>query len=727
MLLDTGWEAARGAEPSEWVPARVPGTAAAAFGPDAADFDAEDWWFRTRFGAEPGEATLRFGGIATVAEVLLNGEPILESESMFVAHAVRVTVREVNELVIRCRPLRPLLDVPRRPRARWRTQLAEGNLRFFRTTLLGRAPGFAPGPAPVGPWRPVTLERHPQPAAARIRVELDGEDGVIHADGEIVCEGRSGEGELRLPGVERWWPHTHGEPRLYEVRVGDTVRRVGFRALQPGPDYDVDADALALRVNGVPVFARGALWTPVDFVSLAPSGEQLRAALEQVRDAGMNMLRLPGTGVYESDAFHDLCDELGILVWQDFMFANFDYPVADDGFRALVEQEARQLLERVAWRPSLAVLCGNSEVEQQAAMLGLDPALGRGALFGELLPRLAREAEAEVPYLPSAPAGGELPFRFDVGVANYFGVGGYRRPLADARLAEVRFAAECLAFANLPDEPPYEPVPGDFGADWDFADVRAHYLQLLYGPDAGEEAARAVTGEVMAEVFGEWRRAGSPCAGALVLWLRDLLPGSGWGLVDRLGRPKAALGHLAPVLQPVAVWTTDEGLAGIDVHVANDRPEPLRARLRIDLYRDFELRVDGAEEAVEVEPHGLLRRNVEGVLGRFVDASYAYRFGPPAHDLVVAILDRDGAVLSQALRFPVARPVPRTDLGLEAERRGGELRVRSRALAYGVRVGGVRAGDDCFFVPPGGERVVPVEPGAGWLTAVNLAGRVEFA
>ena len=104
------------------------------------------------------------------------------------------------------------------------------------------------------------------------------------------------------------------------------------------------------------------------------------------------MVRLAGTGVYESDVFHDLCDELGVLVWQDFMFANLDYPLADDTFRGTVEREAADVVGRLAGRPSVAVLCGNSEVEQQAAMLGLDPALGRGELFGELLPAAAGRA-----------------------------------------------------------------------------------------------------------------------------------------------------------------------------------------------------------------------------------------------------------------------------------------------------------------------------------------------
>src|SRR5208283_496594 len=110
-----------------------------------------------------------------------------------------------------------------------------------------------------------------------------------------------------------------------------------------------------------------AVWTPLDAVGLAPTAAQLRRALDGVCDGGMNMLRVPGTSCYEVPAFHDLCDELGVLVWQDFMFANMDYPLEDQAFRASVEREARQVLDDLAGRPSLAVLCGNSEVEQQVA------------------------------------------------------------------------------------------------------------------------------------------------------------------------------------------------------------------------------------------------------------------------------------------------------------------------------------------------------------------------
>ena len=505
-----------------------------------------------------------------------------------------------------------------------------------------------------------------------------------------------GDASLTLTRVAPWWPHTHGEPALHDVALrtgGELLHRghVGFRRLQT--PADLEADGLSLRVNGVPVFARGAVWTPLDLRAPHAGAAQLRPVLERVVAAGMNMLRVPGTAAYESPAFYDLCDELGILVWQDFMFANLDYPESDDAFMAVVESEASDILDGLAGRPSLAVLCGGSEVAQQVAMMGLDPALADGPLYRELLPRLVRDAETEAPYVPSTPWGGDLPFRTDRGVANYYGVGAYRRPLEDARRAGVRFAAECLAFANVPDDPAAATagVPRDAGADWDFEDVRDHYLALVFGvdpvalrsaePDRYLELSRVVSGEVMAEVLGEWRRAGSPCQGALTLWLRDLAPGSGWGVLDHRGEPKVAFAHLARALAPVAVWSTDEGLGGIDVHVANDRPDALAARLRLALYRGFEQLVD--EVVVDLERGGARhahpqRRGARGPLRRRLLGLplRPARPGPRCRQP----RDADGRAALAGVSLP-RRPAARPGARVRPRARGD---VRAHAGGHGV-------------------------------------------
>ncbi|MGH2867777.1 MAG: glycoside hydrolase family 2 protein, partial [Solirubrobacteraceae bacterium] len=737
---------------------------------------------------------MALGAIATVSEVFLNGELILESASMWASHEIDITdrLRESNELVIACRALVPLLAKRRRPAARWRTRVVnETNLRWYRTMMFGRSPGFAPGPAPVGPWRPVRLVRRGRAEleALRLRVRTDDEDGVITARtrvrgaaqaavlilGEQRCElkpGADGEfaGEMRVSSPERWWPHTHGAPVLHDVRIeldGRSVatRRVGFRSLSWA--QDILTDGLDLHVNGVPIFARGAVWTPADLVSLAPSDEALRRLLEQARDGGMNMLRVVGTGSYESPAFHDLCDELGIMVWQDLMFANLDYPTQDPDFVATVEQEARQELGAVAGRPSLVVVCGNSEVQQQAAMLGLAADLGRGELWDDVLPRIVADSDADCAYVASTPCGGALPFHPQSGIAHYFGVSGYFRPPEDARRANVRFAAECLAFANVPnvvEVPVHHPrwkagvardagTGWDLGSGWDFDDVRDHYLALLFGVDPVGlrrfdherylELSRATSGEVMAEVIGEWRREASPCRGALVLWFKDMIEGAGLGLLDSRGHPKVAYHHVRRAFAPQAVWFSDEGVGGVTAHIANDRPVPLRGQLRVALYRGFEEPVGEAVLDLDLAPHSASAHNVEALLGRFVDAAWAYRFGPATQDLIVGSLehrdDEGGGLVSQAFHMPAGRPTGRhtaAALGTEAVlSASGEdapvLTVTSRLFAYGIRVNvpGCVPEDDAFSVEPGHSRQVKMrrisdeEPSAGSLSALNLAGR----
>ena len=829
--LDAGWEVASSPEPVEasaaaalkFVPATVPGTVASALRDQrlwktgaAIHFDASEHWFRCRFSAHPAESgeeiILRLGGIATVAELFLNGEKILQSDSMFASHEVNVSalVCDQNELLIVCRSLTSAMRERRRrlPVARWKTRVvAEQQLRWFRTTLLGRAPGFAPEPEPVGPWRPIALVcRNRVVVEAWTRqADLEGADGSIRVQlrvrnldtearpigGRLVVGNAEsaiefaehgdvhyGRALLSIPKVLPWWPHTHGQPDLYPMHVeldladGSTVMLddlpVGFRSL------DIDDD-MALRVNGTPIICRGVVWTPLDAVSLSAPPDVLRQRLELLRDGGFNLIRLAGTMIYESEDFHRLCDEIGLLVWQDMMFANMDYPFDDPAFHDTVRAEAQTELSRLGRHPSTAVLCGNSEIEQQVGMLGLDPAIGRGSFFEEELPGIAAKYCPDIPYFPSAPCGGDQPFRTRTGVANYFGVGAYMRPLEDTRRAEVRFVSECLAFSNVPEPEfmdkitlatpggisPTHPawkraVPRDSGAGWDFEDVRDHYLKLLFSIDPAAlryadpnrywELSRMVSGEVMAEVFGEWRRAASPCNGGIILWSADLEPGAGWGILDSHGNPKAPYWFLKRALAPCAIWTTDEGLNGVDIHVANDSDTRRESWLRVALYRNGELKVSESERLIAIPAHTTLSFGAEEILGRFVDAACAYRFGPPGHDLIATSLhsERGDVPFTQAFRSPTGRSAERRpidELGVAVEARylddeTIEMLFTARRFAYGFRANapGWLPDDAYFGIEPGVARRIllrPLRPGQAFssisITAINAEGRLSVA
>jgi beta-mannosidase len=770
-----------------WTAATAPTTAAAALraagqwsldGP-ARRFDAEDWWWRARFsGAVVGEAegndevSLCIDGLATLGEVWLNGERLLETDNMFVAYERRIVLAEENELTFVCRSLDHALKV-KRARPRWRAPMVEHlQLRWLRSTLLGRTPGWSPPAAAVGPWRPVRIVRRRGIAveSVSLRPRLEATSGALEVSAMLrdldagapfarpvdivltrgerthraplsrsVSEPGRLEGRLGIPDVERWWPHTHGEPALYAARleagaVTIELGHVGFRELT----VDTSADGFAVHVNGARVFCRGACWTPLDVVSLSADAAANASAFEQVVAAGMNMLRVGGTMVYEDDAFFDAADAAGVLVWQDLMFANMDYPAEDARFAATTALEVRQQLRRLEGRPSVAVVCGNSEGEQQAAMFGAGRERWSPALFHETFRALSEEVLPDVPYWPSSAHGGAFPHQADCGTTSYYGVGAYMRPLDDARRAEVRFASECLAFANIPaastlarmpagEATRVDPatwkarVPRDLGASWDFDDVRDHYVARLFGVDpaalrdADHERylalGRVAAGEVMAQVFGEWRRARSTCAGGLVWFLRDLWPGAGWGVIGSDGAPKAPYYYLRRALAPVALHISDEGGNGLRVHATNDGAEPLEGELAIDLYRG-DVSVGRARGALVVPARGAVELSAVSLFEGFIDIGHAYRFGPFTCDLVVATL-RAGDTTVEAFHFPVGPPSARGNPGLTAEITSGEhgdvtlaLATRGLAQAIAIDVDGYEPEDAFFHLAPGQSRTV---------------------
>jgi beta-mannosidase len=763
------------------------------------DFDARDWWYRVEFErpeAPPGsELVLRFDGLATFADVQLNGLPLLASDNMFVRHdrdVTRLLAAGSNELTIRFGSLDARL-AGRRGRPRWRTPMVpRQQLRWARTTLLGRTPGWSPPAAVVGPWRGVWLEsraasdpREWRLAASvengqgvlRCRCEFGAQridaveielehDGVVHSQ-PLAGSGGTFSGELRIEAPRLWWPHTHGEPDLYAARlrvraggqgVVHQLAPVGFRTI--GVDT-ADGD-FRVRVNGVPVFCRGACWTPLDVVSLRSSPEACRDAVRQAREAGMNMLRVPGTNVYEEDHFYAACDELGVLVWQEFMFANMDYPQHDDAFRASVTLEATQQLRRLEGHPCVAVLCGNSEVEQQAAMWGAPREHWASPLFDHLLAELCAAQAPGIPYWPSSAHGGAFPHQADSGTTSYYGVGAYLRRFDDARRSGLRFATECLAFANIPQPSALVRLPGgeavrahhaawkarsprDLGAGWDFDDVRDHYVKLLFGVEPQQVRAtdherylllgRLATAEAMGIAFSEWRRPGASCRGALVLFLRDLWAGAGWGVVDDAGVPKSCWHALKRVLQPLAVLLTDEGGNGLYLHALNERAAGRDVQLELSAWRGGEVRVAHAARALHLPARGATTVPVMELLEGFMDLSYAYRFGPMSCDAVVATL-RDGAgeALAQAFHFPGGlEPRAPVDAGLSAravtlEDGSTQLVVRAQRLAQGVHfdIPGYTADDEYFHLAPGGQARVILrahsrEGGApnGWVHAAN--------
>jgi beta-mannosidase len=294
-------------------------------------------------------------------------------------------------------------------------------------------------------------------------------------------------------------------------------------------------------------------------------------------------------------------------------------------------------------------------------------------------------------------------------------------------------------------------VPRDPGEDWDFETIRDHYVERLFGIDSGELRARdperylalgrVASGETMLRTFAEWRRPGSTCRGGLVWFARDLWPGAGWGVIDSEGHPKAAYWYLKRALAPVALFAADEGLNGLRIHAVNDTAQRIEADLRIAVYDDGVLRGVPASAPLSLPARGHQTVHADALFEGFRDLTYAYRFGPPAHDVIAATL-RDaatGVLRAAACYFPGTLPASRgRDLGLSARTEltdGGYalvLETERFAHAVAIDVRGFLPDDNYLHLEPGETRRVglrAVTRGAvprGSVSALNSRGPVPL-
>ncbi|KAA0073011.1 glycoside hydrolase family 2 protein [Tardiphaga sp. P9-11] len=794
--LDCGWELALSLpqawqEPGAlseavWLPAIVPGTAAGALRAlgqwsfdEPQPLHDKDVWYRVRIRGQ-GKRKLRFEGLATSAEVFLDDTLILTSSSMFEPYEADIVLGGEHWVHIAFRSLRRVLAETKGPRARWKTMMIEEpRLRFLRTTLIGHMPGWCPPVDVVGPYRAVTLIEEGAVHAfdVDLRTRLEGTEGVLTVSLDLVgipegvrpilqcagadvplvhAGGMTWRGALHVPAMTPWWPHSHGAPTLHgvEIVIGDVhidLGEVGFRRIEI--DRGADEGGFTLYVNGVRIFCRGACWTPIDVVNLQATDADYARNLGLMKSAGLNMVRLSGTMLYEAPEFHRACDRLGIMVWQDVMMANFDYP-SDPAFADVIRGEVTTLIRRLSASPSLVVVCGGSEVGQQAAMMGLPREMRDTPLADVVVPEIVAQW-SDAAYVTGSPLGGALPFVSEAGPSHYYGVGAYMRPLADARRANVRFASECLAFANLPDDrqfasyqldPSADPVrwlrrvPRDGGASWDFEDIREYYLTSLWNSDGRSlrhsdpmrwrRLSRAAVAEVIERTIDEWRRPASATAGAL-LWLwRDLWPGAGWGLVDSDGRPKSAFYALRRASLPLRLSITDEGTNGLYLHLVNDTPHAVTGRLTLRCLKDGAISVIEAARDLTVAAHAGLSIGAFDLFDRFFDAGHCYRFGPAAHDVVHATFEMPTAGQPvEAFHF-IGMPTVEANNAINAvlgEDRGGfflELQTDTTARFVEIVDDNFVPDDNYFHLAPGRKKVVCFTPSHRAGQHVRPAGRV---
>ena len=341
------------------------------------------------------------------------------------------------------------------------------------------------------------------------------------------------------------------------------------------------------------------------------------------------------------------------------------------------------------------------------------------------------------------------------------------RSIEDARRSSLKFASECLAFANVPPVSTLERMPGglatrvhhpawkarsprDLGAGWDFDDVRDHYLGTLFNTDPARlrstdhdrylMLSRIASAETMAAAFAEWRLPASTCNGALVLFLRDLWAGAGWGLIDDAGVPKACFHGLKRVLQPLAVFLSDEGVNGLFVHAINERGESRQVELELKAWRDGDVLVASARRTWSLPPRSAQSLPCLDLFEHFADLGYAYRFGPmPCHAVTATLKDHQGTWLTAAFHFPGGlNAQPESDVGLSAsafmrDAQTIELTVCTKRLAQSVHfdLPGFQADNEYFHLEPNDHVRVTLRgtgnlPVSGYVHALNSAQSVRI-
>jgi beta-mannosidase len=654
--LNGAWEFRR-ADGEEWLRGTVPGgvhTDLMALGmlPDPFEVDNElrvqwvaehDWEYRLEFDVRPDlaaaeRAYLCCDGLDTLATVSLNDNLVGTSENMFRSLRWEVTqwLREGrNELVIEfgsplayVRPRQVALPLPSP------APCIQGGP-YLRKVPSHFGWDWGPQLPPIGIWNDIRLEGCSTGRLKDVRVHQRHEAGRVTiladvrvdrwADREVQAvltvtdpDGRCSEAREEIGAADGsaalsmevvdpllWWPNGYGEQPLYEVEVtllqGDRELdqrpfRVGLRTVELRQEPDEYGKSFTFVVNGVPIFAKGANWIPADSFPTRITGNQLAHLIGSAADAHMNMLRVWGGGFYEEESFYDLCDRLGILVWQDFVFSCAIYP-GDEEFFASVRKEAIENVRRLRHRASLALWCGNNEMEWGWVEWGwngpdrLDLKQAYDRLFHRLLPGVCAAEDPGRPYWPSSPSSGvpfEAPNSVLAGDTHNWEVWHRNLPFSGYRDHPSRFVSE-FGFQSLPaleTVRTYAPEPDQNMTSY----VMEHHQRSGSGngkmityltdhfllPKDFESLVyltQLLQAEAMRVGVEHWRRNRACTSGALYWQLNDCWPVASWSSIDYCGRWKALHYAARRFFAPVLLSADDDG-EQIGLSITNDTTQP---------------------------------------------------------------------------------------------------------------------------------------------------------
>ena len=659
--LTSDWEMRPVSDP-EWLPAIVPGSVYVDLMnngkmPDpyyrdqeaiAYDLMETDYVYRKTFVPDAAllgalELRLVMEGIDTLADISINNQFVLHTENMHRTYMIdiRSFVHEgENTLTILLRsPLRAAHAAYERHQVPGSSDSVQG-FAMIRKAHCMYGWDWGPRLPDAGIYRPIYLWAVSEPKLKSVQVRQMHRDGRVtlslnpemdipsgtsvrglsvrytltDPDGNVVCTSTDSHMFVEQPRL--WWPNGYGEHPLYTLKaelfneaglpIDTWEKRIGLRTFDITRQKDEQGESFAFTINGVSIFAMGADYIPEDNLLSRITPERTRILLEDAAMAHFNTIRVWGGGYYPDDFFFDICDELGLLVWQDFMFACAMYDLTPE-FEENIRAEFCDVIRRLRHHPSLALWCGNNEIESSVVdgwYKTLRPSLKADytKIFEYILPQMTSQMDPDRPYWPSSPSSGgayDQPSAPNRGDVHYWAVWHGDKPFTEYRKHFFRFVSE-FGFQSFPDRKTIESftLPEDRNI---FSYVMEkhqrnqsangkilNYLSSTYLYPASFDtllyASQLLQMEAIRCGVEHWRRNRGVCMGAIYWQLNDCWPVASWASIDYYGRWKALHYAARRFFAPVLLSCEETGLHTDRTNVNDERlirTIPRRARLNV--------------------------------------------------------------------------------------------------------------------------------------------------
>jgi len=720
-------------------------------------------------------------GLDTLAHVSLNGREIAFADNMHITWVWDVKEQlHAGENTLEIRFDSPILYCAKKAEEApgWESSDATPGFRHLRKAHCMFGWDWGPRLPDAGIWRPIFLRtwdaarlenalmlqaHHDGVVDVTIRPEIAGESAwaaeITAPDGEVIIipETTAAEQVITIEHPQLWWPNGLGKQPLYRVTVrlatGDTrTWRIGLRTMTISREKDEWGEEFCHVVNGMKVFAMGADYIPEDNILARVTPERTRRLLEDCKAANFNAIRVWGGGYYPDDAFYDICDELGLLVWQDLMYACAFYDLTPD-FERSIRVETHQNVARLRHHASLALICGNNEMEM--FMAGANSALINHRtwefvptyphhitdyvkMFEYILPAIVKETAPQTYWWPASPSSGgnfDAPNDENRGDNHYWDVWHGEKPFTEYRKFFFRYASE-FGFQSFPCLKSVEQftLPDDRNIFSRVMErhqrnqaangkILSYLSQTFRYPNSFDDllyASQLMQAEAIRYGVEHWRRNRGRCMGAIIWQLNDIWPVASWASIDYYGRWKALHYAAKRFFAPVMISAEEEGELSQNPKINEYHPAPLEKSFRLNVCNETLRDVTGEVVWALRTPDGaIVRQNqqtltIPAMSAKWLDKVDCADASLTGHYVSFAFVVDDVAVSEGTCIFCAPKHFEFIDPRLTVETHGDTIIVTSYAYAKQVWLESEDADllldDNAFDMNPG-TKVVRVVKG----------------